>query len=491
LHVTYIESAGRQSSQPVSPTTSTIRVATRFTTTPTITPMRISTLTRRSVAALLLGAAIAPAARAQQSSRPPLRPLGPAVATSAPMGAVAAVQPLPGGRLLVNDPLHRQVVLLDSSLKQLAVVADTTPATKNAYGARNGGLLPFRGDSALFVDANSLSMLVIDPAGKIARIMAAPRANDVFFLLGGPMGNPGFDAKGRLVYRSMGFGDRRIAPAPGQPFTPPALPDSVPIVRYDLGARKLDTAAFVKVYAPKFNVTQTENGGMRMSTFVNPIPEVDDWAVMPDGTIAIVRKDYHVDFIDADGKKTSGPKIPFDWQRLTDSAKTAIIDSSKAAFERARAGGPTGPGGGAPMIIAQVGPGGPPPGAPPGGAGQMIVVRERVGDGAAPPPRTTAPSGAAAPPPIAFVAPSELPDYRPAFSNGSVRADAEGKLWVRIMSPKPASGPEYDVIDRTGKLVDRVVLPAGTTIAGFGAAGTVYLGVRDSSGVHIVRAREK
>ncbi len=90
------------------------------------------TLTRQSLAALLVGAAITSSARAQQSSRPPLRALGPALATSAPMGAVAAVQPLPDGRLLVNDPLKRQVVLLDSSLKQLAVVADTTPATKNA-----------------------------------------------------------------------------------------------------------------------------------------------------------------------------------------------------------------------------------------------------------------------------------------------------------------------------------------------------------------------
>ena len=453
--------------------------------------MLSSTLMRRSAAALLLVAAVAPSMRAQQSSRPPLRALGPALATSEPMGAVAAVQALPGGRVLVNDPLKRQVVLLDSSLKQLAVVADTTPATKNAYGARNGGLIPFRGDSALFVDPNSLSMLVIDPAGKIARIMAAPRANDVFFLLGGPMGNPGFDARGRLVYRSMGFGDRRPAPSAGQPMTPPVLPDSVPIVRYDLTARKLDTAAFVKVYAPKFNVTQTENGGVRMSTFVNPMPEVDDWAVLPDGTIAVLRKDYHVDYIDADGKKTSGPKIPFDWQRLTDSAKTAIIDSSKAAFERMRTGGPAGGPGGGPMIIAQVGPGGPPPGGAPAGGGQVMIFRNGP-DGPAPPSRSGAPSGAAAgPPPLAFVSPSELPDYRPAFSNGSVRADAEGKLWVRIMSPKPASGPEYDVIDKSGKLVDRVVLPAGTTIAGFGAAGTVYLGVRDAAGVHIVRAREK
>src|SRR5204862_7398358 len=102
-------------------------------------------------------------------------------------------------------------------------------------------------------------------------------------------------------WRRMGFGGRRMRPAARQPFMPPALPDSVPIVRYDLTARRLDTAAFVKVYAPKCNVVQSEGGGVRMSTFINPIPEVDDWAVLPDGTIAIVRKDYHVDFVDADG----------------------------------------------------------------------------------------------------------------------------------------------------------------------------------------------
>ena len=445
---------------------------------------------RRALVALLLGAALTPSAGAQQS-RPPLRPLGPALATSDAMGAVAAVQALPGGRLLVNDPARRQVLLLDSSLKRIAVVADTTPATKNAYGGQNGGLLPFRGDSALFVDPQSLSMLVIDPEGKVTRIMAAPRANDVFFLLGGPMGNPGFDAKGRLVYRSMGFGPRGGARTPGQPMTPPVLPDSVPIVRYDLTARKLDTAAFVKVYAPKFNVVEMEGGGRRMSTFMNPIPEVDDWAILPDGTIAILRKDYHVDFVDADGKRTSAPKIPFEWQRLTDSMKVALIDSSKKAFEQMRAGG-AGPGGGGNQVMIAVGPGGPPPGGAPGGGAPMIMIRERGGENA-PPPRG---GGAAAerpsgPPPLAFVAPSELPDYRPAFSNGSVRADSEGKLWVRIMSPKPSTGPEYDVIDRTGKLVDRVVLPAGTTIAGFGPGGVVYLGVRDAAGVHVVRAREK
>jgi hypothetical protein len=92
---------------------------------------------------------------------------------------------------------------------------------------------------------------------------------------------------------------------------------------------------------------------------------------------------------------------------------------------------------------------------------------------------------------ISFVAPNELPDYRPAFANGSVRADAEGKLWVRVIPTKPLTGgPEYDVIDRSGKLTERITLPRGTTIAGFGTGGIVYLGVRDQAGVHVVRARE-
>jgi hypothetical protein len=316
----------------------------------------------------------------------------------------------------------------------------------------------------------------------------------VFSLVGGALGYPGFDSKGRLVYRATGLNFGRRGPGGGGGggnAMAPSFPDTTPLVRFDLAARKLDTAAFIKVAAPRIAFLENE-GRRQLSLTVNPMPEVDDWAVLPDGTIAILRKDYHVDYIDADGKKTSGPKIPFDWQRLTDSAKTAIIDSSKAAFERMRAGGPGAGAGGGPMIIAQVGPGGPPPGGAPPGGGQVMIFRQGGPDGPAPPSRGAAPSPAAGgPPPLAFVSPSELPDYRPAFSNGSVRADAEGKLWVRIMSPKPASGPEYDVIDRTGRLVDRVVLPAGTTIAGFGAAGTVYLGVRDASGVHIVRAREK
>jgi len=151
----------------------------------------------------LLALALAPAA-AHAQARPAIRPLGPVVAkSSTPIGMVSAVRALPGGRVLLNDGMQRRVVLLDSTLATATVIADTTPATGNAYGGRLAGLIPYRGDSTLFVDAQSMSMLVIDPAGKVGRTMSVPRAQDANALVSAAFGTPGFDARGRLVYRAM------------------------------------------------------------------------------------------------------------------------------------------------------------------------------------------------------------------------------------------------------------------------------------------------
>src|SRR4051812_20082857 len=472
----------------------------------TETDMRRPITGGRAIALLTLATLTASAAGAQQSSeRPPARPLGAALATSDPMGAVSAVRQLPGGRLLVNDPVKRRVVLLDSMMKTVSVIADTTPATQNAYGVRGGGILPYKGDSTLFLDPASLSMLVIDPNGIIARVKAAPRPDDVNSLVGGALGYPGFDSKGRLIYRTTGLQFNRRG-AGGAGFVPPVFPDSAPLVRFDLASRKLDTAAYIKVSAPKINVGEVD-GRRTFNVVINPMPEVDDWAVLPDGRIAIVRKDYHVEYVDANGAKVAAPRIPFDWQRLTDSAKTAVIDSVKALAAR---GGPGlaqlfgGGGGGFGGGGGGFGGGGGGFGGGGFGGGGGGGFRGGGGGGGGdgpPPPRRDANGGAARAGQggqngggrqINFVTPNELPDYKPAFTNGSVRADAEGKLWVRLIPTKATTGgPEYDVIDTNGKLVDRITLPAGTTIAGFGTGGIVYLGVRDAAGTHVVRARER
>src|SRR3954462_15228791 len=192
----------------------------------------------------------------------PVRQLGPVTAVAKePLGAVTTVRHLPDGRLLVNDIVGRRVVMFDSSLATVTVIADTTSATANAYGVRPGGLIAYRGDSTLFVDPGSLSMLLIDPSGKIGRVMSAPRAQDVGFLVGGPFGTPGFDAGGRLVYRAppnfAGFGGLRRGAAGGGLPEIPTPPDSAALVRFDLATRKVDTVKFFKT--PKINLEVSQS----------------------------------------------------------------------------------------------------------------------------------------------------------------------------------------------------------------------------------------
>ena len=44
---------------------------------------------------------------------------------------------------------------------------------------------------------------------------------------------------------------------------------------------------------------------------------------------------------------------------------------------------------------------------------------------------------------------SDLPDYRPPFTSGAVRADADGNLWIRTIPPKPTpGGAVYDIVSR-------------------------------------------
>jgi hypothetical protein len=448
----------------------------------------------KSLIILLLAAPLAAQAPAKVAAAP-VRPLPAPTATSTDsLGSVAAVRQLPSGNVLVNDQTRRRVVLMDSSLKVIGVVADSTSSTANAYGVRPGGLLAYHGDSTLFIDPASLSMLVIDGAGKVVRVMAAPRPTDVQFLIGGPFGNPGFDSQGRLIYRSFPR-PNFTRNADGTPGTP-EFPDSAALVRFDLTARKLDTAAFFRIPKQNVTITRSENGGMRISTTINPLPVVDDWAVLSDGTLAIVHgRDYRVEFIGADGSRSVADKIPFEWQRLTDEDKVAFIDSTRAAMERRRAEFAAG---GAAGAAAAAG-GDVTVGGGDGAGRQVITMRVGGGSGAEPPRRggggrgqgrANGAAGENQLPPINFVSPSDLPDYKPVFGVGAVRSDMDDRLWIRTIPTKASTaGAIYDVVDRTGKLVDRVQVPANATIAGFGKGGVVYVGIRDGKELRLQRVR--
>jgi hypothetical protein len=98
-----------------------------------------------------------------------------------------------------------------------------------------------------------------------------------------------------------------------------------------------------------------------------------------------------------------------------------------------------------------------------------------------------------APQPPDVVPPSDLPDYvPPVLGSGTMRADPEGNLWILpSTSAQSAGGLLYDVVNRKGELFQRVRLPAGRALEGFGAGGVVYLTSHDGAEARLERAKLK
>ena len=422
----------------------------------------MKSLARGSLALLALASVAGAQTPAPPSALPPVRPLGPAVHVSTELvGRATSALQLAHGQILMNDVLARRLILFDSTLAHARIIADSASGAEIPYGARPGALLPFRGDSALFVDPQSLALLIIDGDARVARVMSAPRADDVYLLTaGGQFGIPGFDTRGRLIYR--GNIDRRPAPLTGMFMSA----DSAPIVRYDFDVRRLDTLTKYRLVQSR-GVQGVGANGMHMIFMINdPMPLTDDWTVLPNGDVAVIRgSDYHIDWWRADGRRESSPKVPFPWRKLDDSTKIAFVDSLRAAATRKRADDAASPP--APSLSAS------------GSAG-----------GAAATPRPGVAEGVTRPPVEDMIAqPSELPDYAPPFLQGSARSDTEGNVWLKT-SFAIAGRPIYDVINGKGALVDRVSLPANRAIAGFGA-GVVYLAVREGPGARLETVRIK
>lgn len=285
-----------------------------------------------------------------------------------------------------------------------------------------------------------------------------------------------------------------------------AQPDSVPIVRVDFDTRKADTITYVKVPKNETQMTRGEDGQMRFNMKINPLPQADDWALLSDGTVAVMRVlDYHVDYYSPDGKHVASEKLPYDWKQITDEDKTKLVDSLKS------------------MANAVMNRGGQNNNGP-----RMIIE------------------------PIAA---EKLPDFYPPVRQGSSIADRDGNLWVlpttsslsaqlaAQMNPMmgggmgggrggfggppgegrggapgaPAAAPRdtagrggnnampaqmmaalanqppqvYDVVNREGKLIERVKLPGGRQIAGFGPGGVIYLVAREGRDIYLETVKLK
>ena len=432
----------------------------------------------------LLLSLIAPLQLATAQKAPAVRQIGPLERVSADsvrLRSIAMALAVPGGRVMINDLAGRRVVMLDSTLSRTTVVADTTSATASAYGTSWATLIRYHADSALLIAPSTLSMLVLTPSGETSRVMAIPRPADAQQLVG----TPGVDTRDRLVYfggRGTGGVLRLIrgmqlmqdgkptevmrilqSNSDGGIRVGKFVAESSVVIRVDLDSRMVDTAAWIRIPRYVRDIRADDEGKVTaIATTPDPLPLTDQWVVLRDGTVAIVRgSDFHVDWIDRAGKRTSSPKLPFDWQKVDDARKTVLIDSAATALQK---------------VLDEVA--GVTAGAPGRGGGGSAGAGRGDGRGA----RELAPMIAAR------ANPGDLPDYVPPFAERALSADLDDNLWVET-SQKVDERPVYYVIYRRGELVDRVQLPRYRTIAGFGR-GVIYMAVSDGAGnVRLERAR--
>jgi len=406
-------------------------------------------------------APVAPVAYAQRPTQPAVRALGPIeVRCPALFRVVTGLRALSDGRVLVSDAVQKRLVLLDSMLARPRVLLDTTSDAKYRFTGFHAGptglegrLIAAAADSTLFVDETSAAFLLISPGGEVSRVIAMPPPP----ARGAAQGVSArrIDSHGRILYL--------LAAAPvlevnGRPLQIGPKADTVALLRTNLGNRGLDTLAWLRVPV-----------NLGVPPLANPVPVNDDWAVLPDATVAVVRAaDFHVDWIEEGGRTRTTHSLPFDWRHLTDSSKQYLADSLHAYY---------------------------------------VANPVDIGFSTEPIPNWNYKEYPRYVPNT--VPDSVLPDYVPPFSGYTALADVEGRVWIRTLPPAQLpptqlygteyllgsppmtaeGGPIYDVIGRDGLLVDRIRIPGGTSIVGFGPGGVVYLVSRTGAGVELARAR--
>lgn len=414
------------------------------------------------LAALVCGAvASAQAPAMRQQGIPIVGVTAPIARTSSMFGAVLGVRELSDGRVLVNDAGRRQLKIFDASLANATVAFDSTPGASNSYGTHADQIVPYVGDSTIFNQGYGEPKLMLDGVGRVAHALSLPDYSDGVTPFPVPFASPqAADPKGRLYAR----GGTMVRGVNGVGVTA----DSVLILRADLETRKVDVAGVLHIAVGKNRSDPPENGYRVVTTIVQPVPTEDSWAVLSDGTLAFVRgRDYHVDWVLPDGSTKSTDKLPFDWKRLTDDEKQKLADSAKVVWDSL-------------MTIRNHRVNTPVnnAGRSDGGGDGNSQGRGRSSGG------IEANGQAGSIQRMISVPLSEIPDYFPPIHRNAAVADLDGNLWVLTTTTAQSLHGElvYDVLNPARGLFERVRMPIGRSIAGFGKGGVVYLQAGDRAG---------
>ncbi len=339
--------------------------------------------------------------------------LEPDAVYGAPLSAVSTVRELPDGRVLVADPLDQVLLHIDLD----GGVADTLGRVGDGPGEyrQPDAVWPMPGGRTLLVDLGN---------GRLTELGSDLVFGDTRPFAVGELG-PGrdlviaipqaVDARGRLYFRGLGWVGRGMRA------------DSGNVLRLDLESEVVDTVARVKL---SDRTEATTGGAFNTNTRISPIPlsPVDSWGVAPDGRMVVVRSGgYRVEWIQSDGSVTSGPENSYE--------PVTIGRAEMEAWRQRRSEG----GGGLGISVMNVN-------------DVMTMTASR--------------GGASEEEDLESY---EWPEVMPAFFDGPIPVDAQGRAWVRRHQPA-GQAPRYDVFGPDGTVVLVVALGDGRRVVGFGTA---------------------
>lgn len=337
--------------------------------------------------------------------------------------AINGIRELPDGRVLVSDGIDEVVLRADLRTGR----ADTIGRVGQGPGEykKPDALFALANNGTLLVDLGNGRLDMLDGTGRFIESVPIAQGSMPSMVLILPRAT---DAQGRVYFQ----------PAIGGPRG--ELPDSASIVRWDRARSRFDTVGRVKLPAMH---TETSGGASNQSVRQGPRPFApqDAWNAGPDGRIAIVRAgEYRVDWVDADGRMVRGRPVP--------ATPVPIREADKREWAAEQANGLR-------VSVANR-----------NGQVSMSFYRgQRAGDEEE-----------------AAIRQADWPATKPVFSN--VWVTPSGTAWVE--RSVPAGQPRrVDVFEATGALKERIVLPAGRRIVGFGN-GVVYLRYADADGLEFL-----
>jgi hypothetical protein len=365
-------------------------------------------------------------------------------------GYVQSVRELSDGRLLVADPLGG-----------LLVAVDLRTGAMEPVGREGGGPGEWRqpdavfslpGDSTLLIDLGNTRLSVLDPAGRF--VTSYPIVHTPAGTAEGPGARPGAgvrtpgasplagmeiirpratDDAGRVYYQGGGM---MRQPGGGSA----AGSDSLEVKRWDRGEAAPVRLAGLRPPQTTTATTGRSGSGANVAVRARAVPFApqDDWAVAPDGRVALVRAEpYRVEWLHPDGRVVTGSAV--DYRPLP--VRTAEKERWLEALGSNSLGMSVTMGGGAPNMQFSRGR------SMPGGArGEMEDY--------------------------------QWPDVLPAFRSGRSRVAPNGFVWVERYG-HAGSPTLYDVFDRSGTRIAQIRLPADREVIGFGRSAVFAVHVDD------------